>query len=195
MYRKSMATGVADLRVRWCRWTAIVELFADRRRGRFRVDPRVYQATHRGLTEACRSRADSSDEAERAFYRNLEGLVQPWLDTGVFARADREILLDLLIRCRQAERDLGSRARRRAAPRSAVSAIMASAVLVALALSGLSEGGAWSRVLGRVQGWTDPLRLTLKLPASHECLFHVSIIVIPVALSVVSRATRSGEGS
>jgi hypothetical protein len=91
-----------ELKSQWRAWTAVVELFALRRTRR-RVDPGDYELLYNQLIRACRSRADASDEARRPLYESLENLARPWLTLGSLVRLDREILFDLLIRCRQAE--------------------------------------------------------------------------------------------
>src|SRR3954467_5690149 len=100
-------TDLAALRKHWGLWTAVVELFARRRRARRRVNPREYEALHRGLLAACRVLAETGDEGKRPFYQRLEELARPWLAPLVLERTDREILFDLLGRCRGAARALG----------------------------------------------------------------------------------------
>jgi serine/threonine protein kinase len=92
----------AELKSQWRAWTAIVELFALRRTRR-RVDPNDYELLHNQLIRTCRSRAEASDATSRPLYESLETLARPWLTLGSLVRLDREILFDLLIRCRQAE--------------------------------------------------------------------------------------------
>jgi hypothetical protein len=92
----------AELKSQWRAWTAVIELFALRRTRR-RVDPEDYEVLHNQLIRTCRSRAEASDELKRPLYESLETLAQPWLTLGSLVRLDREILFDLLIRCRQAE--------------------------------------------------------------------------------------------
>jgi hypothetical protein len=143
------------------------------------------------LTEACRSLAATNAEPERAFYRDLEGLVQPWLNPGVLAQADREILLDLLLRCRQVERELRDRGRRLAALSWAVPVLMLSALLVALLLGSRTGNKEWSRGLEYVQGWSDVFWLALERSGCNERSFLLSIIVITVLLSITARVARS----
>src|SRR4051794_31796911 len=96
MRRGGETPEYAALRDRWRRWTEVVELFARRRRARHRVDPRSYRALHAGVIESCRSASATADGPRRALCRDLENLAQPWLTTGALARADRDLLLDLL---------------------------------------------------------------------------------------------------
>ena len=100
----SLETAV--LKTRWRRWLKIVELFASERPARRRVDPEAYGMLQKELVTTCRSLAAAANEVDGAFYRYLEDLVQPWLSPLVLWRADREILCDLLVRCRQVERAL-----------------------------------------------------------------------------------------
>ena len=100
-------TGLREtiaLKIRWRRWVKIVELFARERPLRRRVDPRAYGVLHKELISSCRSLAVSANEVDAAVYRYMEDIVQPWLSPVVLARADREILLDLLDCCQQVER-------------------------------------------------------------------------------------------
>ena len=73
---------------------------------RNRVDPQEYATLHRELIANCRALADSANDVDAAFYRYLEDLAQPWLAPSVLDRhcADREILFDLLFRCKHVER-------------------------------------------------------------------------------------------
>jgi hypothetical protein len=98
---------LAALRKHWGLWTAVVELFARRRGARRRVNPREYEGLHQELLAACRVLAEAGDAGKRPFYQRLEELAQPWLTLLVLERTDREILFDLLGRCRGAARALG----------------------------------------------------------------------------------------
>src|SRR5438045_3553669 len=109
MRRRGRSTELAELRARWRRWAAIVELFARRRRRCRQVDPRAYETIHRELIASCRSLAATDNGPGRVVYRSLEDLARPWLTLSTLAKADREILLDLLIRCRMAERGMRAR--------------------------------------------------------------------------------------
>jgi serine/threonine protein kinase len=96
----------ATLQKSWHQWTTIVEIFALRRSSQH-VDWQAYHNLHQELIEACRARAAAVDETKRAFYRQLEDLVLPWLTPKALAQTDREILFSLLLFCRQAEQELG----------------------------------------------------------------------------------------
>jgi hypothetical protein len=185
------STELVALRARWRRWTAIVELFANRRRGRGRVDPQAYRALHRELTERCRSLAASADEPARSSYQTLENLVQPWLNPGVFAKADREILDDLLARCRRAERELGERTRGLAARRWCAPALMVSAAVAGLFVCAWGAGRGWPPIPGRVRAWSALIWPVLKRWVGPGRFFLSSIVVSPAAHSIVSRVARS----
>jgi hypothetical protein len=102
---------MAELTRRWRRWTAVVELFARRRRARRRVDPTAYERLHRELLGACRSLAGAADEGRRQCSRRLEELAGPWVSPEALERSDREACIDLLAQCRRAEREFGVRPR------------------------------------------------------------------------------------
>src|SRR5262245_19043653 len=136
---------LAALRQHWGLWTAMVELFARRSRAR-RVDPREYQALHRDLLAACRGAAEAAEESRRPFYERLEELARPWLSPRVLERTDRDMLLDLLDRCREAGRELG------AVPRGSSTWVIALLGCVA-ALAALLWGAY--RVRGQVLKFTE----------------------------------------
>src|SRR5579864_1528173 len=116
MVRKARSGDLAALRRRWRKWTAMVELFARRRRRRRRVSFADYCRVHGELIAACKSLAESSEPAQRAFYEELAALAEPWMTPNVLARAERDIMFDLLLRCREAEHKLGGRAWSSVAP-------------------------------------------------------------------------------
>src|SRR4051794_8857333 len=154
-----MGQGKSDelraLQERWHRWTAIVELFARHRRARCRVDEHAYCTLHREVIEGCRALARTADEAKRAFYQDLEALAHPWLTLAVLARENREILFDLLIRCRQAERELCGRPKAPAARGWTVPALAAVAAAVGAVLWTWIADRGWLPILNRVQDWSD----------------------------------------
>src|SRR4051794_14705257 len=98
-----------SLQKSWSRWTAIVDLFARRRPARSRVDSAAYLAIHRDLINDLRALTESADAEEQAYLRDLEMLASPWLNLKSLARTDREILENLLMRCRTVEHELGGR--------------------------------------------------------------------------------------
>jgi hypothetical protein len=89
-------------------WTAVVEWFV-LPRTRHGIAPDAYEGLHRGLLRACRTRAETSDGAERTLYEGLEDLVRPWLTLVSLEQLDQELRFDLLVRSRQAELELHGR--------------------------------------------------------------------------------------
>lgn len=175
----------------WRRWLAIVELFALRRPARRRVDRHEYRVLHKELLERCRSLAESANEVEASFYRYLESLAQPWLSPAVFARADQEILLDLLVRCRQADLQLGGRSWARSIAGWVIPAIGWSAlfVVVLVALGALDRAGF--AVLDRLRGWSDDLWFAVKRSTEVERMFFVGAVLLIISIIVVTRTARS----
>jgi hypothetical protein len=94
-----------ELRRRLERWREVVELYA---RG-FRGDPRKYAAAHGQLLQYCRETAQEAGDEQKPFYEDLEQIVRPWINTEALIQADKEILVEMLQRCRKAERELGGR--------------------------------------------------------------------------------------
>jgi hypothetical protein len=180
MDRRGGSAELAALGVRWRRWTAIVALFARRRRGRSRVDPRAYRALHGDLTARCRSLAEGADGPSREFGRRLEVLALPWLDPGAFAKADRAILDDLLARCRRAEGELRERARDPAAPGRRALVTMASAAVAGLFVLAMGVDPGWSPVPARIRGWSG----------GTACLILASIVAIPASLATLRLGRR-----
>jgi serine/threonine protein kinase len=89
-------------------WTSVVEWFV-LPRTRHCVAPEDYESLHRGLMRACRTRADTSDGAERELCARLEDLVKPWLTLVSLDQLDQELRFDLLLRSRRAELELHGR--------------------------------------------------------------------------------------
>jgi hypothetical protein len=108
----------------------------------------------------------------------------------VLAKADREILVDLLIRCRQAERKLGGRVWVATARRRSIPVLASSAAVAAVVLLTWTAGRRWSPVLDRVQSWSDFVWYSIKHSSEIERLFVISLIVAGASAYVVSRAAR-----
>src|SRR5262249_10112066 len=101
----------ASLLKSWRRWTATVATFALGRRSRRFRDPRAFTTLRNQLLATLRARAAEIDGPERDFYLTLEEVISPWVHLRSLARQDREILGDLLARCRQIERILKHRSK------------------------------------------------------------------------------------
>jgi serine/threonine protein kinase len=95
----------SELEVRWRAWTAVVERFALRRTDP-PMKPEAYETLYGGLIRACSARIESCDPVRRPLYERLVTLARPCLTQNVLRQFDREVLFDLLIRCRQADLEL-----------------------------------------------------------------------------------------
>jgi hypothetical protein len=87
------------------RWCEVVELYSRGLRG----DPRKYAAVHGKLLQYCQAMVQASGEEQKTFYEDVEQLVRPWLNAEALIQANKEILVEVLKRCRKTERDLGGR--------------------------------------------------------------------------------------
>jgi hypothetical protein len=104
---ESSLFNVLALRRLWRRWTSVVELYARRLPRSGRVNAATYRALHQDLVATCEKLAVASPNGQRPFYESLRDLAGPWLTTWTLQQSDQELLLDLLARCQQAERQLG----------------------------------------------------------------------------------------
>jgi hypothetical protein len=179
------------LRKRWRRWTEIVELFARHRRGRKRVDSQEFAELHRDLLEICRTLTGAENHVEASFYRYLEDLIQPWFDLRVFARADRDILLDLLIRCRDVESQLGGRSWLRALPLRALTALLGALIFAIILLPMARHSLLLSTILDWARDWVDYFFYRVVHSSDLERLFAVGVVLIAISIYSVSRTARS----
>jgi hypothetical protein len=146
---------------------------------------------YQDLIRDCRELATTANEVEAGFYRYLEELVRPWLSPSVLARTDRDILLDLLIRCRQAESRLGARSWLRSIPDWAPRALGGSLLAAAGILLFVGGAGGWSSALRRLQGWSDDLWFAVRHSSDTERLGFITIVLVIVSIIGVSRTARS----
>jgi hypothetical protein len=191
MRRGERFSHTAALRESWGWWTEVVDLFARRRAARKRVDPLTYIARHRELIARCRVLAATANEVDRAFYCYLEDLAQPWLDPTILARADREILFDLLLRCQSVEQQLGGRSWLRWM-QSRRALLPAGALIFAIML--LWMGRFWvllSTIMDTVRSWANDLSFRVTHASDPERLFVIACILIVVSIYMVSRTARS----
>jgi hypothetical protein len=157
------------------------------------MDPEAYQALHRELVAACRALGGPAEGTKREFYQRLEELARPWLTARVLEQADREILLDLLARCRQAEQELQPPPRPRAVLRWALAAValfLAVAVVIRL---------VWTpdRIWSPAQEWVRGRWAALMLPAQvtgDAWWFIPGALAILVGMVVVWRSGRRFTG-
>ena len=193
MRRREHSPEKIALRRRFSRWAAIVELFAQRRPARKRVDPQAYVTLHRELIASCRVLAASANEVEAVSYRYLEDLAQPWLDLAVLDRADRadrDILFDLLFRCKHVQAQLGGRSWIRVLRARGTPVFLGSFLAIMLLCMGRFSV-VLSIMLDRARNWSDDLSIRVNHSTDLERLFVVGLVLIMVTIYVVSRTARS----
>jgi hypothetical protein len=189
MQRRPRSAELATLRHRWRRWTAVVEMFARRRRARRRVSPRQYQLLRDQLLAACRSLA--AEGPDGGYYRDLQNLVQPWLTCGALEQADGEILAGLLGRCRQVERELGGPAWVSAAGRWAAWGLVvlaAAAVPVLLVVAANAVGMPLGEQVG---GWWRLLDHAVRNASDAQRWVAVGFVAVLVGMYLASRTSPS----
>jgi len=74
-----------------------------------RISQADYHALQHTLLDACRSRANHSEDSERQLFQKMAGLVQPWVTLDSLMRANRHTLNELLSRSRAFEYQLNGR--------------------------------------------------------------------------------------
>ena len=191
MRRREHAPEKIALRRRFSRWAAIVELFARGRPARKRVDPQAYVTLHRELIASCRVLAASANEVEADSYRYLEDLAQPWLDLAVLDRADRDILFDLLIRCKHVQSQLGGRSWIRVLRAWGTPVFLGASFLAIMLLCMGRFSVVLSTMLDRARNWSDDLYIRVNHSTDLERLFVVGLVLIMVTIYAVSRIPRS----
>jgi hypothetical protein len=179
------------LKTRWRRWVKIVELFANGRRARRRVDPGAYGILHKELVTSCRSLAASANDVDGAVYRSIEDLVQPWLSPVVLARADREILLDLLDSCRQVERAFIGRSWSPPLPLVVLLALSVAFLVFLCVLDRGITAGAASTVLGGLRSVSDDVWFAVTYSSDVQRLSFVAVVLVVVSIVSASRTARS----
>jgi hypothetical protein len=178
------------LRDCWSRWTAIIGLFAWRRPARRRVNPRDFAALRTELIAVCRSLAEA-DSQTGSYYGGLEEMVRPWLNLQVLDRTDQEILLMLLVQCREVERELNGRRWRlelplhlRPAVRLASTGIVVVGLVLVLQVIGFS-------VIGTLRDVCNTIWLTVKYADNLQKLSAIAVLIILAAMYTVSRSARA----
>src|SRR5579864_7654788 len=187
MRQRRGASAVAELRRYWEQWTSIVELFARQRRTRKHVDPEVYEAVYNDVLHACRSIASMLDGEEQVYFQDLEQLALPWVSTKSFEHTDRDILSDLLTRCRRAERELGGRARAFLDFHEAVRFLLSVTVAAGLIFLFWTTARAWMPILDHNQNWTEAVRISIDRTRYVHHLIIPGVLVVTVSSFMVSR--------
>jgi hypothetical protein len=179
------------LKESWRRWTQIVESFAMRRPSRHRLSSQAYRGLHRGLMQACHSRAGTTFGAKRQFFLGLEEVVRPWLNLEALARTERSILDDLLVRCRQAEQELADPRQIPLPDRRWVG--IGSAALGVVAVIALFIWMArqfWLTHRDEIEDWWDGVRYTFR----HFSVQPLAVGCVILALLLVYVLWRSTRG-
>ena len=189
MGHRDQSPDVAALRSQWRQWVGIVELITKSRSSDRRVDARQYALLHKELIEKCRSLTGSTNE-EEAFYRYLEDLAQPWLTPSVLARADHEILLHLLDRCRQAERHLGGRTWASMVKTWALPAGLAGLIVLCLIFVSFTIPHIGWPAVQRLRDFSDDLLIAIKRSTEVERLTFVGVVLMMVSIGVLSRGAK-----
>lgn len=187
MARQDNSKERRELRRFLSRWREVVESSA---RG-LRVDPRKYQALHGELLQRCQALAGESGQEETPLYKSVAKMLEPWLNIEALTQANRDILLEVLQRCRQAERDLGGR-----------SWLDASHRWLRPALATLAGGMALGTLVWLTVRWWLPLRSLVtgtrfeismalnRMGASERWMF-AGVIAIVVAIVLLSRTAKN----
>ena len=194
MRRREHSPEKIALRRRFSRWAAVVELFARGRPARKRVDPQAYVTLHRELIASCRVLAASANEVEAVSYRYLEDLAQPWLDLAVLDRADRadrDILFDLLFRCKHVQAQLGGRSWIRVLRAWGTPVFLGASFLAIMLLCMGRFSVVLSTMLDRARNWSYDLSIRVNHSTDLERLFVVGLVLIMVTIYAVSRTARS----
>jgi hypothetical protein len=184
---------LATLRRHWSQWTALVALHARQRRGAWVVDPQEYQALHRELLVACRALGGAAG-ARREFYLRLEELARPWLTSQALEQADRELLLGLLARCQQVEKELQRSSGLGADLRWAVAVVALSGAVAVGILLVWNAGWAWAPAQEWLRGWWQKLVLMARDTGEAWWWFVAGVLVALGAIVVAWRSGRSFTG-
>jgi hypothetical protein len=191
MRHREESAEIEGLKTRFREWIHIVDLFANRRAARQKVDPVAYRELHKEIIEHCRAIAAPANEVDAVFFHYVRDLVRPWLTPTVLSRADSEILLDLLARSRQVERQLGLSSWRTQVARWALPVLIFSLVAF-VGILALGVNNDFSHIaLDRLHVWSDDAWIAIKRTSDIERASVVGIILIIVSIVTVSRTARN----
>jgi hypothetical protein len=188
MKRRGEPPELAAFKDRWCRWVDLLERVARHRRN-LGVDLRQYDGLYHDLIRDCRALANAGGEVDGCFYRSLEKLVLPWLTLRTLARSDPEILLDLLTRCREAERSLGVRTWARVIATRAPW-VLAISLLVSAGMVSVIGMGRWQAALDRLRDWTDILWFAALRSSDFQRFCLSGLVIVLASILIVSRTAR-----
>ena len=100
---------LASLQERWQQWTNAIQSSVGHRDRLYRMDHQEYRKIHQTLLAACRAQVQQAEGKQKFFFQYLQDMASPWMSPETLASTDKDILQQLLARCRQAERELGCR--------------------------------------------------------------------------------------
>ncbi len=184
MAEPSQTEPISDLAERWRRWTRIVHRFAVRHEPCHAIDPTEYQAMHAALTKQCRAMAEGHDLLE---------ILAPWVNLDSLARADRQLVCQLLGRCRQMQQELDGPStarsiRHRARQVLLVAGLAALAGVVLLALC--SSGPLTSAVVSASKHWFYVACNTVTRNQHQQRLVLGGILALFATMAVVWRSAK-----
>jgi len=183
-------TNLAVLGRPWRRWTAIVEHHA-RRRGRCRVGPAEYDALYRELLAACQSPVATGGTDRQQYVEGLETVLRPWMTMRVLEKADQEIQIDLLARCRRIDRELNGRDWRAFARAWVWPAVVGLAAAFLISVAAYAVSGM-SRPLN---DWLDDewraARVAIQEASAIERMMAVGVIMIPFTVYLVHHIRKT----
>lgn len=189
MSQRSVPHELAVLRRCWHRWTAIIELFARRRRRRRLVRIAAYAEVYGTLILASRALA-VADESRQELCRHVEDLVRPWMSPRVLERTDRELLRDLLAQCRIVSQTLDPWALRWATLRKAGWLVPVLAAGVTLIVFPELVDLLVRLLPNRLFDLLDQLWFVFKTSSVNQKLLLAVALVILTSIRVVARAAR-----
>jgi hypothetical protein len=168
-----------------------VALFARSRPARKRVNSDDYAELHRELVSQVRAMTHSANDMEATFYRYLEDLIQPWLDTHILARAERDILFDLLIRCRRVEKQLGGRSWLRVIRTGSAIALLGASFFAIILLCIVGPPVQLLTILNGVRGGLDVILARIVHSTDLERLFLIGSVLTAALIYSMSRTAQS----
>jgi hypothetical protein len=176
------------LRRCWRRWTAVVELFARRRPGRRRVDPREYELLRLELLRHCQRLGVGEDR--RALCEQMANLVEPWLTPRALGHADCEILQDLVLRCRQVADQLGGGSRLLAITGWCVAGL--GLLGGAASLVTWWESWDWDSAGQAARAWSASAWAAVRHTSTAQRMFALGTVVALAAILLISRTYSRG---
>jgi hypothetical protein len=153
------------------------------------LNEREYRALHTQLLRACRCEVEAAEGEKRELFENLEVLARPWLSPRALEQADREVLLDLALRCQRARRQIGGR---EWGARGTVRLAVAVAVLVCLlAFLALTGARGWAPAWQLTAECTRLFQQVIGHPGEAAVWVGASAVVALTAIVAIGRALRS----